>query len=130
MLFRTTEPMTCRELVQQIQTQYAGSGRSAPTPMIAGRDRDREVFGLNVWPDRSRILLAKKGRGWTINAGLLQGVTPGSVFSVLRSAEAKARAQGAYVRAQVVRTMDAEGVVCDEQRKVLSTALPEKGRCE
>ncbi|MFO1004170.1 MAG: hypothetical protein U0936_27955, partial [Planctomycetaceae bacterium] len=129
-LSRTTEPMTCRELVQQIQTQYAGSGRSAPTPMIEGKDRDREVFGLKVWPERSRILLTKKGRGWTINAGLLQGVTQGSVLSVLSSADVKASANEVYVRAQVVRTMDADVVACDEHGKLVSITLPDNGRCE
>lgn len=129
-LSRSTEPMTCRELVQQIQTRYAGSGRSAPTPMIEGKDRDREVFGFNVWPDRSRILLGKKGRGWTINAGLLQGVTQGSVLAVFSSAEGQANAKVGYVRAQVVRTIDADVVACDEQGKLLASSPPEKGRCE
>jgi len=129
-LSRSTEPMTCRELVQQIQTQYAGWGRSSPTPMIEGLDRDREVFGLNVWPERSRILLTKKGRGWTINAGLLQGLTQGSVLAVFSSAEGQVNARTGYVRVQVVRTIDADVVACDEQGKPLSATLPEKGRCE
>ena len=58
-LTRSTRPLTYRELVRQIQTQYVGSGRTFPTPMIEGQDRDREVFGMTVWPDRSRIKLTK-----------------------------------------------------------------------
>ena len=129
-LSRSSEPMTFRELVQQIQTQYTGAGRSAPTPMIEGLDRDREVFGLNVWPERSRILLAKNGRGWTINAGLLQGITQGSVLAVFSTSEGQVNSRTGYVRVQVVRTIDAEIVACDELGKSLSATLPEKGRCE
>lgn len=129
-LSRSTEPLTCRELVQQIQTQYAGQGRSAPTPMIEGKDRDREVFGHSVWPDRSRILLTKKGRGWTINAGLLQGVTQGSVLAVFSFAEGQANSRVGFVRAQSVRTLDADVVACDEHGKLLATSPPEKGRCD
>lgn len=129
-LTQSNQPLTCRELVQQIQTQYAGWGRSAPTPMIEGKDRDREVFGLTVWPDRSRILLSKNARGWSINAGQLQGITPGSLLSVYADRDRQATSPVAYVRAQIVRTMDAEVVSCDETGKSVSTTPPERGQCE
>ncbi len=129
-LSRSTEPITFRELVQQIQTQYAGWGRSAPTPMIEGRDRDREVLGLNVWPNRSRILLSRNGRGWTINAGLLLGVTQGSVLSVFSVEQNPATNPMGFVRVQIARTTDADVVPCDAQGQTLSQSLPDRGRCE
>jgi len=129
-LSRSTEPVTFRELVQQIQTQYAGWGRSAPTPMIEGKDRDREVFGLTVWPNRSRILLSRNGRGWTVNAGLLLGVTQGSILSVFPIETNPSPDPIGFVRVQMARTTDADVVCCDAQGKTIAQSPPDKGRCE
>ncbi len=129
-LSRSTEPMTCRELVRQIQTQYAGLGRSSPTPMIEGKDRDRELFGMTVWPERTRVTLSKKSQVWSINAGLLQGVTQNSILAVFaQSATSSAQPIG-HVRVQVARTIDADVVPCTEGGQPSSMTLPEKGRCE
>ncbi len=129
-LSRSTEPMTCRELVRQIQTQYAGLGRSSPTPMIEGTDRDRELFGMTVWPDRSRITLTKKSQVWSINAGLLQGVTQNSILAVFAPRASSSAQPIGHVRVQVARTLDADVVPCTEGGQPSSTTLLETGRCE
>ncbi len=129
-LSRSTEPMTCRELVQQVQTQYAGWGRSSPTPMIEGRDRDRELFGLTVWPDRSRIILSKTPRGWTINAGILHGVTQNSLLAIFPVGTSRTNEAVGHVRVQVARTVDADVVPCLTDGQPATTALPDSGRCE
>ena len=129
-LSRSTQPMTCRELVRQIQTQYAGLGRSSPTPMIEGKVKDRELFGLTVWPDRTRVILSKKSQVWSINAGLLQGVTQNSILAVFAQSEPSSAQPIGYVRVQVARTLDADVVPCTEGGQPSSTTLPEKGRCE
>ena len=129
-LSRSTEPMTCRELVQQVQTQYAGWGRSSPTPMIEGRDRDRELFGLTVWPDRSRIILSKTPRGGTINAGILHGVTQNSLLAIFPVGSSRTNEAVGHVRVQVARTVDADVVPCLPDGQPATTALPDSGRCE
>ena len=129
-LSRSTHSMTYRELVQQIQTQYVGLGRSTPTPMIEGKDRDRELFGLSVWPDRCRITLAKTARGWSINAGILHEVTQNSVLAVFPLSDKESRQPSGHVRVQIARTVDADVVPCDAEGRPSTTELPENGRCE
>ena len=129
-LSRSSRPMTCRELVQQIQTQYVGSGRSTPTPMIEGKDRDREVFGVAVWPERSRIVLTKTARGAAINAGILHGVSQNSVLAVFPvGSDAQSKPAG-HVRVQIARTIDADVVPCDVNGRPATANLPDSGRCE
>lgn len=129
-LSRSTRPMTYRELVQQIQTQYVGWGRSTPTPMIEGKDRDRELFGLSVWPDRTRITLAKTARGCSINAGILHGVTKDSILAVYPYGDKVGREPIGHVRVQIARTVDADVVPCDVEGRPATTELPENGHCE
>ena len=129
-LSRSTHSMTYRELVRQIQAQYVGWGRSTPTPMIEGRDRDRELFGMSVWPDRSRITLTKTARGWSINAGILHEVTQNSILAVFPLSDREGRQPTGHVRAQIARTVDADVVPCDVDGRPATAELPENGRCE
>ena len=130
-LSRSTRPLTYRELVRQIQTQYLGAGRSFPTPMIEGQNRDRELFGLTVLPDRPQIHLTKTARGWSINAGVLQGVAAESVLAVYAADGGGAAAKPlGHVRVQVARTVDADVVPCDFAEQTAANDLPDGGRCE
>ena len=132
-LIRSTRPMTYRELVRQIQTQYVGAGRTFPTPMIEGKDRDREVLGLSVLPDRARIKLTKTARGWTINAGVLQGISQDSILSVFAAADdtkQDATKPLGHVRVQLARTVDAEVVPCEFDDRPAVKDLPDGAPCE
>lgn len=129
-LSRQDNSMTCRELVRQIQTHYAGAGRSTPTPMIEGRERDREVFGLTVWPEQSRIQLTKTSRGSSINAGHLKGITQNSILAVYTPGSGRSDQIVGYVRVQIARTLDADVVPCQEDGQAATTPLPASGRCE
>jgi hypothetical protein len=129
-LSRSTESLTCRQLVRHVQAQYAAAGRSTPTPMIEGKDRDRELFGLSVWPDRSRFLLSRKAQAWSINAGLLQGITQNSILAVFPLNAITSSQPIGHVRVQIARTIDADVVPCTEGGLPASTHLPEKGECE
>ena len=83
-LSRAESTMTYRELVAQIHRQYVNMGRMSPTPVLEGTAIDREVLGLNAFPERSRIVVSKDrgSNGWKINAGALSGVTKGSVLAL------------------------------------------------
>ncbi len=129
-LSRSTRPLTYRELVRQIQTQYLGAGRSFPTPMIEGQNRDRELFGLTVLPDRPQIQLTKTARGWSINAGVLQGVAAESVLAVFSADGSGSAKPLGHVRVQLARTVDADVVPCEFAEQAATNDLPDGGRCE
>lgn len=132
-LTRSTRPLTYRELVRQIQTQYVGSGRTFPTPMIEGKDRDREVLGLTVWPDRARIKLTKTTRGWSINAGVLQGISQDSILAVFAATDDTKRDAArplGHVRVQLARTVDADVIPCDFENQTAVKDLSDGDRCE
>ena len=126
-LSRSEEPISYRELVRQVQAQYAGSGRSFPTPMIEGIGRDREVFGSKTWSKKAPIRLTKKGKGLAIDAGLLQGIASDSVLAV-RERENSKEPIG-FVRVQVARTMTSEVVPCEYEGNTVNKNVPEDGWC-
>lgn len=129
-LSRTTEPMTHRELARRIQTHYAGMGRSTPTPMIDGRDQDRQLFGLEIWPGQGAIRLSKSSRGWTINMGRLHGVTSGSVLKIVREEGNSNSKDAEFVRVLVARIADAEVTPSDETGKSVQRELKDNARCQ
>ena len=75
-LTQATEPMSYQELVQRVQSQYVAWGRTGPTPLIEGQDKDREVLGKQKWPGRSRIQLSVADGKLTINAVRSMGCGP------------------------------------------------------
>jgi len=81
-LNRSGSRPTYSELIQQVHNRYEALGRTAPTPMLEGGDRDREVLGQAVWKGRSRIEVKEGDAGLKITAGSLNGLTPGSVLAV------------------------------------------------
>lgn len=82
-LTQAESKMTYRELVQKIHRQYVQWGRVSPTPVLEGNGIDREVLGLDSFPERARILITgTKDTGFKINAGALNGLTAGSILAV------------------------------------------------
>jgi len=127
-LSRSVEPISYRELVRQVQAQYAGSGRSFPTPMIEGIGRDREVFGSRTWSKKAPVRLAKKGKGLVIDAGLLQGISSDSILAVRESENA--REPVGFVRVQAAKTMSSEVVPCEYEGNTVNKNLPDEGWCQ
>lgn len=76
--------MTYAELVNRIQNEYIMHGVAAPTPLVEGADRHREVLGQKAWPDRSRLTLqVHLATGMPkIDAGRLHGISKGCIFAV------------------------------------------------
>jgi hypothetical protein len=74
-------PLTYRELVTQIQAEYAGRLQGSPTPLVEGRGQNRVVLGTaEIAPPP--LVLAKTGEVYTVNAGDLYGLTPGTILAV------------------------------------------------
>src|SRR5581483_7775291 len=74
--------LTYRELSQLVSAHYqATRGARGPVPYAEG-DLDREVLGYAVWPNRSPVTLRNEKGKLRVTAGLLAGLTPGSVLAV------------------------------------------------
>lgn len=82
-LSQAASKLTYRELVAQIHRKYVKMGRMSPTPVLEGTAIDREVLGLDAFPERSRIVLRENDFGdWEINAGALAGMTKDSILAL------------------------------------------------
>lgn len=125
---KSKEPITYSELARRIQGQYVAWGRTFPTPLIEGDDRDREILGDKIWPGRSSILLSSKREVITINAGSIHGLTEGSILSVAPPPGQGDKRLG-YVRIASVRTLESTVEPCDETGKPAETKFANGAAC-
>jgi len=121
--------ITYAELARRVQAQYVAWGRSFPTPLIEGEDKDREILGDKIWPGRSSIQLSVKGDGLKINAGAIHGLTPDSILSVARPA-GKGKDELGYVKVTEARPFDSDVEPCDKDGKDAKTEFPNAAVCE
>jgi Caspase domain len=128
-LTRSTTPLTYRELAQRVHAQYVNLGRSFPTPLIEGKDQDREVLGVQDWPGRSRIALSKGEDGWKINAGAVHGLTEGTILAVYPPAGQGDKPVG-HVRVSELDTFSAAVEPCPYNGQPARKELPVGGRGE
>jgi len=132
-LNEATAPLTYSELVARVHSRYVRQGRSGPTPLVEGPDRDREVLGRKKWPARSRILLKRDEQGrLAVSGGSLIGLSKGSVLAVYSPPGAARLEEGplGYVRVSVVRILEADAVPCAFDNVDQRDDLPDGGRCE
>lgn len=122
-------PITYNELARRIQAQYVQWGRTSPTPVIEGIDRDRQVLGDKVWPGRSSIVLGADADGYTINAGALQGLTEGSILAVMSPPDEGDQLLG-HVRVKELRTSSAGVEPCAFGKTSVAKTLPAGGACK
>ena len=126
---KSKEPITYNELIRRIHGQYVQWGRSNPTPLIEGVDRDRQILGDKVWPGRSSILLEKGDDGFRITGGALHGLTPGSIFAVMPPPGAGDKLVG-HVRIKDLGMYTAEVEPCPHGKAPVVKELPEGGVCK
>lgn len=130
-LSQAKSPMTYTELVQRIHAQYVQWDRNAPTPLVEGKDRHREFLGVREWPERSRILLGKASgdQGWMVNAGALQGLTPGTILAFLPPAGKGDKPVG-HVKITRLGTLESLVEPCAHAGLPVAKSLAEGGRCQ
>jgi hypothetical protein len=126
--------LTYRELAQVVAARYTAERKyRGPTPFFEG-DLDREVLGIQKWPARSAILLARKETALTISAGNLHGLTPGSILAVHPHAGDKRPVTDVLGHVYVTHAAATSAVVvpCTYRDKPITRAedLPELARCE
>jgi hypothetical protein len=127
-------PLTYRELGQVLVARYkAERGSRGPTPLFEG-DLDREVLGLKRWPGRAAIILERTGGSLAVTAGVLRGLTPGSVLAVHPPAEDRRDPKTVlgHVRVTKADPGRAEVEPCARGKTPAPPAadLPENARCE
>jgi len=126
-------PLSYRELVRRIHAQYVEWGRTGPTPLVEGPDRDREVLGRASWPERPPILLAREAGGrLRIDAGALGGMTPGTILAVHphQAAHGAAGTPLGHVRTTHVRATDSDVLPCAFGDLPARDDLPAGAVCE
>jgi hypothetical protein len=74
-------PPSYRDLVRRLQVQYAARPQGSPTPLVEGKGQDRIVLGTEE-VKKSPLLLTRDQDVYTLNAGDLYGLTPGSILAV------------------------------------------------
>jgi hypothetical protein len=76
-------PLSYEDLLRRIRDYYLATGWTWPTPLVEGKDRANTVLGVEQFRrDRYHRLKVEEGV-WTVDAGSLHGLTPGSVLAVL-----------------------------------------------
>ena len=126
---KSAEPITYNELARRIHGQYVQWGRSSPTPLIEGVDRDRQVLGDKVWPGRSSILLLEDKDGYKINAGALHGLTEGSILAVTPP-PGKGDMLLGHVRIKELHAYTSDVEPCTHNKTSVARDLPAGGVCQ
>jgi hypothetical protein len=121
--------LTYRELVHNVQQSYETTGRTFPTPVIEGKDIDREVLGVKKREALFRVKLRGKGGKWRVNAGAVHGLTTGSILAVSPPPDKGDKVVG-HVRVDEVRMTEATVVPCAHGKVKLNKDLPQNGVCQ
>ncbi len=136
LLEQSERKMTYHELAQTLVAHYRSErGARGPTPAFEGA-MDREVLGVKEWPGRSEIVLKREKKKLFVEAGLLRGLTPGSVLAVYPPAAKKGDTVVGHVRVTKATPERAEVEPCPapdakEGSPAAPTGkLPELGRCK
>ncbi len=124
-----TRPLTYEELLQGVFNQYMGWGRTYPTPLIEGEEKNREILGNKAWTGRSAWLLTKSANQYRVNAGTLQGLTRGSILAVYPPLGQGDKIRG-HVKVSAVTTLAADVEPIAHDGTPLAKDLPEEGVCQ
>ncbi len=134
-LSRAAQRITYAELADLVRQRYPQWGRTTgPTPLIEGLGQTAEVLGVRRWPGRARQQWEKRdGSECSINAGQVQGITPGTIVALSPAIDHSGTATLlGYAKVTDVSLMEASIKPCSfhNVREVKKTALPDGGRFE
>jgi hypothetical protein len=132
-LTQAQQPLNYRQLAQGVQDQYVNWGRTYPTPLIEGKDQDRQILGTTVYPRQQLRLVPGDGGGPKLNAGEVQGLTEGTILAVFPPpGAAEPDKLLGHVKLARLGTLDSkiEPVAYKDGPVVKLADLPLSGRCE
>jgi Caspase domain len=95
----TVDGVTYRQLGQHVLQRYAALGMNAPTPLFSGTNLDAPIFGsqggslIRQWP-------IETSKGLSIQAGILNQITDGSILAIMPGPLAKNEEALGYVRVE------------------------------
>ena len=128
--------LTYRQLAERVSWHYQLQRWTRSTPLMEGTGIDHEVLGRKNWRQQREFLLSRTSGSqndesdYRINAGLLQGITPGSIMEVLSStAEGQSGERVGHVRVVSVAAMSATVVPTEYQNEKTSKKLPTPASC-
>lgn len=130
-LNQSESPLSYDELLAQVQARYTHMRRTAPTPMIEGPDRKREVLGAKQL-QRSAIAITESQGKLSINAGRLHGLTTDSVLAVYPP-PGKGKADAVLGHVRILKALMSQSEVEPaefEGRPAPATDAMIGGRCE
>jgi hypothetical protein len=125
-----TAPLTYRELMARVRSEYTSQDRDFPTPVIEGPEQNTIILGGARAAARPALLLSRTGEKLTVNAGQLHGLTRDTILAVYPPPGVEGGLQG-HVR--VSRVMPVRAVVePTEHAKVKAPAEKDivGGKCE
>jgi hypothetical protein len=136
-LSQAAKPLTYKDIVRQVHSQYMTWGRSqGPTPLVEGSDASK-LFLDDATPVRSPFRLSRGPTGiLTVNAGSSRGIWAGTIFAVYpRPGSAPSQTPLGYMKIADAGTGVLESRVepvgyPSDTRAVAADALPENGECK
>jgi hypothetical protein len=138
----STAKMSYTDLVREVQARYSAMHRSFPTPTAEGHLCDRGVLTFEkMLPRPPPITLTRADDRLNINAGRLQGLSPGCVLAVYSAGQEKKGDPAGYIRikecddttALVEPVKPVVGGRPSERRSFTDTdklLIPERNYCE
>ncbi len=97
-----------RQAGHQILQAYAAAGRNVPTPLFAGTDLDAPLFAAKGGQRTAQWPLQRTGSRLTLRAGLLHGVSEGSVLVLLPEAGADKERLLGYAEVEKTGLLESE----------------------
>jgi hypothetical protein len=121
----TVDGVSYRQLGQHVLQRYAALGMNAPTPLFSGTQLDAPIFGssggalVRQWPLDS-------AKGVTIQAGILNQVTEGSILAIMPTALSKPEEALGYLKVDKAEVLSASLVATEYKGKpaLAANAIP------
>jgi hypothetical protein len=121
----TVDGVSYRQLGQHVLQRYAALGMNAPTPLFSGTNLDAPIFGsgggslVRQWP-------IDTSKGISIQAGVLNQVTEGSLLAIMPNALSKAEEALGYLKVDKSEVLNASLVPVEYKSKpaLALSALP------
>ena len=102
----TVDGVSYRQLGQHVLQRYAALGMNAPTPLFSGTHLDAPIFGssggslVRQWP-------IDTSKGISIQAGILNQVTEGSMLAIMPTALSKTEEALGYLKVEKAEVLSA-----------------------
>jgi hypothetical protein len=109
---KSTKPLTYNDVAQGIAAKYVLWGRTFPTPIIEGENRNKEILGDTNRAAQPRLQLRGSAGDWKVTGGMLQGLSIDTILAVYPPVGGGDKIVG-HVRVQNATTLESMVTPCD-----------------